>query len=474
MHRLGVVAYLALILGLLALGACQGPPGSAGPQGFKGEAGAHGAQGEPGQQGPQGERGPVGPQGARGEQGIQGERGEVGPAGPRGERGAVGPQGPQGERGATGAQGWPGQPGPQGEVGATGPLGATGPRGDRGPSGRDGRDAPSVAALRNAAPVPESIDAPPPLPVVFYGATSVGGHPGRRQIFARALAPGQPVLWFSGWSRAGEYQIPVSISSSAYNGATLEFWADGATASASSVYIASDKGTLQKLDLDFPQLPPPHRSSPPPYPPTPSRPTLPTPTPTPGPPPMQPPRMATSTMMRVPRPYTLNLVRGWNLISFPHTLTDPSVSSVLEDVSSADLAFGYYEGQWFVACNTDSGWRGNLTHFSAGYGYWILANAFESATVTPVDDRAWLSEPNVRAGWNLLGVVDSDMGNLGNPLGGEADRYFASIAWRAAQGYDTRQNLWRRIRPSEGSRGDEIAVGKGYWVWSDRPGTLSP
>ena len=55
---------------------------------------------------------------------CQGEVGSAGPAGPPGEPGAAGPQGPTGEKGPTGEQG------PAGEAGVAGPAGPTGSAGE--------------------------------------------------------------------------------------------------------------------------------------------------------------------------------------------------------------------------------------------------------------------------------------------------------------------------------------------------------
>lgn len=111
---------LWILLAVIVLAACTGPPGPPGP---KGDTGPPGLKGFPGIRGEQGDRGLQGPQGNPGTDGEPGEPGERGPQGPPGQRGE---QGEQGERGERGAQGQPGAQGPQGEPGEQGlPAGPT-------------------------------------------------------------------------------------------------------------------------------------------------------------------------------------------------------------------------------------------------------------------------------------------------------------------------------------------------------------
>ncbi len=106
---------------VLALGACSGGDGTAGPPGLSGARGEPGAAGPTGATGPGGAAGPTGPDGATGPTGADGLRGPAGPVGASGATGALG------MRGATGLMGLAGMAGATGAQGPVGPAGALGP-----------------------------------------------------------------------------------------------------------------------------------------------------------------------------------------------------------------------------------------------------------------------------------------------------------------------------------------------------------
>ncbi len=201
-------------------------------------------------------------------------------------------------------------------------------------------------------------------------------------------------------------------------------------------------------------------------------------------------------------PYELDVLPGWNLISFPGTPEDPSLGGVIPSGARVSPVLAYQDGDWLTAVVSEDGeWGGNLTRFEAGFGYWLFTTTY--ATLSPLipEHEQSTTPPTapVRHGWNLLGVIDIFQNPADTPPGpnggdGEADHYFGSIPWRIAYGYDTARSLWVRSVPGadraapEGTSADErgfrvvegevvtqeIMNGKGYWVWSAEPGTLVP
>ncbi len=201
-------------------------------------------------------------------------------------------------------------------------------------------------------------------------------------------------------------------------------------------------------------------------------------------------------------PYKLDVLPGWNLISFPGTPEDPSLGAVIPSGARVSPVLAYQDGDWLTAVVNEEGeWGGNLTRFEAGFGYWLFTTTY--ATLAPLipEHEQSTTPPTapVRHGWNLLGVIDIFENPAGTPPGpnggdGEADHYFGSIPWRIAYAYDTVHSLWVRSIPSadraapEGTSTDargfrlvdgevvtqEVLNGKGYWVWSAEPGTLVP
>lgn len=187
--------------------------------------------------------------------------------------------------------------------------------------------------------------------------------------------------------------------------------------------------------------------------------------------------------------YEIDISPGWNLVSVPGTPTDPSLSAVIPPGGGISAVMSYQDSNWLTAAvGEDGSWRGSLTRIEAGYGYWVFAASF--ATLAPLipEPETTSLPPTVRVthGWNLLGVIDLFQNAAGKPPGagngdGEADNYFGSIDWRVAYTFDGQYHRWVRLSPDDDKTDDEeddeppeIANGKGYWVWSAKPGTLVP
>ncbi len=177
-------------------------------------------------------------------------------------------------------------------------------------------------------------------------------------------------------------------------------------------------------------------------------------------------------------PYTVTLQPGWNLVSIPGDPFNPAVGEVIGSDLRADTVLGYQGGEWVTAVkNEDGRWQGTLTDIQGGYGYWVRTTAVESiSTVIPPNlPTSVLPTVPVIAGWNLLGVVDAEQKPSSGDNAGmqDADDYFTSLpAWRVAYSFQTQQNQWMKLLP--GADDNDVANGKGYWVWSSRPGTLVP
>ena len=176
-------------------------------------------------------------------------------------------------------------------------------------------------------------------------------------------------------------------------------------------------------------------------------------------------------------PYEIDLIPGWNLVSLPGTPLDSSVQAVMSDSMQASIVLAYQDDAWLTSVNDQGTWRGTLTDIVGGYGYWVQTTAFESisALIPETDTSSVLPTARVIAGWNLLGVVDVQQNDAGDPPAGssEADDYFDNFDWKVAYSFNTEDNTWEKAIPGEGS-GDEILNGKGYWVWSTETGTLVP
>jgi hypothetical protein len=140
-----------------------------------------------------------------------------------------------------------------------------------------------------------------------------------------------------------------------------------------------------------------------------------------------------------------------------------------------DIVIGYdpsTAAKWSTASrDTDGNWVGNLTNIEANKGYWVHTTTFEPIKV----DIPALAAGNavlppafaVDEGWNLIGVSVVD---LASPPA-NADVYLSSVNWSRAYTFNTGTNKFEGLAPL-GT--DAITVGKGYFVYVTKAGTLVP
>ncbi len=179
-------------------------------------------------------------------------------------------------------------------------------------------------------------------------------------------------------------------------------------------------------------------------------------------------------------PYSVPLSPGWNLISLPGDPSDTAIDAVLPPVHPATSVLSYDTtsgvGQWLVASRAGDGtWTGTLSTIDSKHAYWVSTTAFTAiSTLIPErDPAAVLPTIAVKAGWNLLPVVDLQIAAAGGGPGGvttSAVVYFTSITWSVAYSFDTQNNTWSKLSSS----GGDVVNGKGYWVWATRDATLVP
>ena len=174
------------------------------------------------------------------------------------------------------------------------------------------------------------------------------------------------------------------------------------------------------------------------------------------------------------QPYDVDLTPGWNLISLPGDPFNPAVGAVMGDLK-ADTVLGYQAGEWVTAVKDEETgrWQGTLTDIQGGYGYWVRTAVVETieTVIPPILPTSNLPTVPVISGWNLLGVVDAEQRDAGEMA--DADEYFTSLPnWRVAYSFETQQNRWTKLLPTQADT--NVENGRGYWVWSSRPGTLVP
>jgi hypothetical protein len=178
--------------------------------------------------------------------------------------------------------------------------------------------------------------------------------------------------------------------------------------------------------------------------------------------------------------YSVPLSPGWNLISLPGDPTDTAIDTVLPAAHPATSVLTYdpnaVNGPWLVASRAaDGSWTGTLSTIDSSHAYWVNTTAFNAlSTLIPErDPAAVLPTIAVKAGWNLLPVVDLSLSAAGGGPGGvdtTAVAYLNSVTWNVAYSFDTQASAWTKLTSTSGN----VVNGKGYWTWITKDGTLVP
>ncbi len=188
--------------------------------------------------------------------------------------------------------------------------------------------------------------------------------------------------------------------------------------------------------------------------------------------------------------FKVNLIPGWNMISFPGTPADSSVAAVIGNtpVTTIYTFAPTTASKWMVAVRermedgTFSPFVGNLTNIDPNQAYWVLTETFEAIQVDipplqgGADPGSTPSTPptiEVVEGWNFIPVLDVT-GALSAGATLDSAVYFAGSVPKIARIYvfDTQAGTWTLI--IAGGAADDLVVGKAYWVFATSAFTLVP
>lgn len=165
----------------------------------------------------------------------------------------------------------------------------------------------------------------------------------------------------------------------------------------------------------------------------------------------------------------MSLTKGWNLVSVPGQLVDPTVKANLTGI--ADKV--YYlnaTGGWDYGVARGTGWIGNLIDIEEGKGYWInaLLDVNLILNVTPTNRTAPAPSRSLVEGWNMIGYTPRDLA----PSASVAT-YLASLSgkWVALYRYDPVAG-YEIAKPGYGF--STVDLGRGYLVNLASEGTLLP
>jgi len=171
---------------------------------------------------------------------------------------------------------------------------------------------------------------------------------------------------------------------------------------------------------------------------------------------------------------------GWNLISIPANPADSAINSVITntEVTTVLTYDPSVPGGWLTAVRDGGVLTGTLTTMDASHAYWVYQeDGDDIKTLIPATTAGVQSVPpaiNVVKGWNLLPVAS--MNNASGTV--KADTYLANLDWMKAKGWNSATELWVDVISDTGdgnlADGDDLTIGKGYWVFANKAGTLIP
>ena len=190
--------------------------------------------------------------------------------------------------------------------------------------------------------------------------------------------------------------------------------------------------------------------------------------------------------------FVLDLLAGWNSISFPANPIDRALHAVFTN-TAIDQVIGWNVTEpvspWRMATRVDGVWTTNeefatLNDVEARYGYWVHSTGFitQAVDLAGKGDRATDGQPNpsdipTDQGWNFIGVVDVD-GDQTQDDAGETLRNSNNDPITAAEylgnytrayTWDHINNTWDVVKNSEG-----ITIGTGVWVYYTSDHDIAP
>ncbi len=162
--------------------------------------------------------------------------------------------------------------------------------------------------------------------------------------------------------------------------------------------------------------------------------------------------------------YEVPLYEGWNLISIPFTPDDPSIASVLSQIT------GKYSIVWaYEASEAADVWKkydprvpfGNdLLRMESGKGYWILMTSDAVLVVSGTGPASTI--PDMQSGWNLIGFGSLSSQPIRDALSPITGSYRIVWAYEAEDAADP----WKKFDPDVPFGNDllEMKPGNGYWI----------
>jgi len=175
---------------------------------------------------------------------------------------------------------------------------------------------------------------------------------------------------------------------------------------------------------------------------------------------------------------SIALLPGWNLVSLPGTPSDTAINSVITN-AQVDTVLTYdptVPGGWLTAVRDSGGdLVGTLAAIDADRGYWVHTTNDDPIKVDiPGYSGGTQQLPPAIAlvqGWNLVPAVSITGAAVASTM--DSNTYFTGLSWTRAYGFDTATDAFSSFIPGD-TADTAVVVGRGYWVFLSKAGTLVP
>ena len=175
----------------------------------------------------------------------------------------------------------------------------------------------------------------------------------------------------------------------------------------------------------------------------------------------------------------VSLLPGWNLISLPGTPTNTAINTVMASTPKAETILTYdptVAGGWLSAVRDSSGTlSGTLGAIDAARAYWVYTTNNDpiKVDIPGYEGGAQQLPPAISLvkGWNMVPAVSITGSAIGATL--DSDTYFTGLSWTRAYGFNTTTDVYSSFIPTTAAD-TSVVIGKGYWLFLSKAGTLVP
>ena len=184
--------------------------------------------------------------------------------------------------------------------------------------------------------------------------------------------------------------------------------------------------------------------------------------------------------------FKLALSAGWNLISLPNNPSDTSIDTVIGADNGVSTVYAYQDGAWKVAVRekTDGAWgsfAGSLTTMEGHKAYWVKTSDFQKLSIdipALVGGASGSDTPptpptiGINVGWNMVAAVDTSGALADDADVSSVKAYLTGLTVTKMYEYTTSTGAWTGYASDDDT--SQVKVGRGYWVYATKAGTLVP